>query len=72
MKKITDSELLELPFGSKIKVIWPDSIYRHKRAGYYGIVFGNNIGYEGGSIDDLGTIAKCMFDNWCVVYQINE
>ena len=70
--KITDSELLELPFGSKIKVIGPDSIYRHKRAWYYGIVFGNNIGYEGGSIDDLGTIAKCMFDDWCMVYQINE
>lgn len=72
MKKITDSELLELPFGSKIKVIWPDSIYCNKRAGYYGIVFGNNIGYEGGSIDDLRTIAKYMFDNWCMVYQINE
>ena len=72
MKKITDSELLELPFGSKIKVIWPDSIYCNKRAGYYRIVFGNNIGYEDVSIDDLGTIAKCMFDNWCVVYQINE
>ena len=56
VKRITDSELLELPFGSKIKVIWSDSIYCNKRAEYYGIVFGNNIGYEGGSIDDLRTV----------------
>ena len=36
MKKITDSELLELPFGSKIRVIWHNSKHYPKNDEYYG------------------------------------
>ena len=50
MKRITDSELLELPFGSKIRVIWHNSNHHPKNDEYYGIIFGNKIGYEDGKI----------------------
>ena len=37
MKRITDSELLELPFGSKIRVIWHNSNHHPKNDEYYGV-----------------------------------
>ena len=26
------------------------------------------MGYKDGSIDDLRTIAECVFNDWCMVY----
>ena len=72
VKRITDRELLELSFGSKIRVIWHNSIHHSKNDEYYGVVFGNKIGYEDGLIDDLRTIAECIFNDWCMVYLITE
>ena len=69
MKRITDSELLELPFGSKIRVIWHNSNYHDE---YYGIIFGGKIGYEDGKFDNTRTIVECMFNDWCMVYLITE
>ena len=69
MKRITDSELLELPFGSKIRVIKP---HHPKNNEYYGVIFGDKIGYEDGKFDNTRTIAECMFDDWCMVYLITE
>lgn len=67
-RRITDSELLELPFGSKIKVVWHNSPHHYKNSEYYGVTFGNKIGYEDGFIDDIKTIAECVFNDWCIVY----
>ena len=72
MKKIIDSELLELPFGSKIEIIWHNSIHHLKNDEYRGVIFGDKLGYEDGSIDDLGTIAECVLNDWCMVYLITE
>ena len=72
MKRITDSELLELPFGSKIRVIWHNSNHHPKNDEYYGVIFGDKIGYEDGKFDDTRTIAECMFNDWCMVYLFTE
>ena len=71
MKRITDSELLELTFGSKIRVIWHNSKYHKKGSEYCGVVFGDKIGYEDGLIDDLRAIAECMHNDSCMVYLIS-
>lgn len=68
MKRITDMELRELPFGSKIRVIWHNSNHHEKGEEYYGVIFGDKIGYEDGLIDDTRIIAECMFNDWCMVY----
>ena len=72
MKKITDGELLALPFGSKIRVIWHNSNHHPKNDEYYGIIFGDKIGYEDGEFDDTRTIAECVFNDWGMVYLITE
>ena len=72
MKRITDSELLELPFGSKIRVIWHNSNYHPKNDEYYGIIFGNKIGYEDGEFDYTKIIAISIFNDCCMVYLITE
>ena len=69
-KRITNSELLELPLGSKIIVIWHNSSHHPKNAKYYGVIFGDKIGYEDGEFDDTRTIAERMFNDWCMVYLI--
>ena len=72
MRRITDSELLELKFGSQIRIIWHNSDRHKKNEEYYGVVFGDKIGYEDGLIDDLRTIAECMYNDWCMAYLIQE
>ena len=72
MKRITDRELLELPFGSKIRVIWHNSKHHDKNAEYYGVIFGNKIGYEDGEFDETRTLAECVFNDFCMVYLMTE
>lgn len=72
MRRITDSELLELKFGSQIRIIWHNSDHHKKNEEYYGVVFGDKIGYEDGLVDDLRTIAECMYNDWCMVYLLQE
>lgn len=72
IRRITDSELLELPFGSKIKVVWHNSPHHSKNSEYCGVIFGNKIGYEDGFVDSVRTIAECMFNDWCMVYILDE
>lgn len=68
MKRITDREILALPFGSKIRTIWHNSNHHEKGEEYYGVIFGDKIGWEDGKIDDTRTIAECMFNDWCMTY----
>ena len=51
MKRITDSELLVLPFGSKIRIIWHNSNHHPKNDEYYGVIIGDKILYEDGEFD---------------------
>ena len=70
MKKINSTELLKLPFGSIVKVIWHNSAY-HDNEEYIGVIFGKNIGYEDGKIDTTISIAEYEYNNWCMVYLIS-
>ena len=72
MKRLLYSELLELGFGSKIRIVWNNSPHHDKNEEYHGVVFGKKIGWEDGLADDLNTIAECMYNNWCIVYLISE
>lgn len=72
MKRITDVELLELGLGSQIRIIWHNSPHRDKNEEYYGVVFGKKIGWEDSAVDDLRTIAECMYNDWCMVYLLTE
>lgn len=70
MKRMTDSQLMELPFGSQIRVIWHNSNRHEKNEEYYGVIFGNKIGYEDGLIDECRNIAECIYNDWCMVYTL--
>ena len=68
MKRITDGELLELKFGTMIKIIWHNSNHHKKNEEYYGVIFGHKIGYEDGLTDEKRIIAECIYNDWCMVY----
>ena len=68
MKRITCGELLELPFGSQIRIIWHNSIHHEKNEEHYGVIFGEKIGYEDGLFDNRRNIAECMLNDWCMAY----
>lgn len=72
MKRITDGELLDLPFGSVIKIIWHNSSRHKKNEEYQGVIFGDKIGYEDGLSDITRNIAECMFNDWCMCYLMTE
>ena len=71
MRRITDSELRELKFGTMIKIIWHNSKLHRKNEERYGITFGHKIGYDDGSTDETRIIAECMYNDWCMVYVMN-
>lgn len=68
MQRITDSQLLELPFGSQIRIIWHNSKHHEKNEEHYGVIFGEKIGWEDGLVDNRRDIAECMFNDWCMAY----
>lgn len=72
VKRVTDSELLDLPFGTKLKVVWHNSKHHEKNEEYVGVVFGQKIGWEDGLEDDLRTIAECAYNDWCMVYIMKD
>ena len=79
VRKITDTELLELNFGSKIRIMWHNSLHQEyygvvfgKDKEYYGIVSGKKIGWEDGTVDDLRTIAGCIHKDYCTVYLLTK
>lgn len=72
MRRITYRELLELSFGSEIRIIWHN--LRHQKNGVeeYGVIFGNKIGFENGLSLETKNIAKSMRDDLCMCYLITE
>lgn len=65
MKKITEIELMNLAFGTKIKVVW------EKNETYLRVIFGENIGYEDGKFDKTIIISESIHNNNCEVYLLN-
>ena len=70
MKKLAHGEVLNLTFGTKIKIVYHNSVYHQKNEVYRAVVFGDKIGYEDGVIDHLRIIAEQVYDNVCKVYVI--
>ena len=68
MKTLDSGEILDLPFGTKIKVVYHESKYHSKDETYNAVVFGEKIGYEDGVVDHLRTIAEQAYNNYCKVY----
>ncbi len=66
MKRITENELLELPFGSTIRVMWHNS----KHYEDWGVIYGNNIGWEAGSTEETRILAESIHKNRCICYLI--
>lgn len=72
MKRITDEELKELPFGSKIKVIWHNSWGHDKNEEHLGVIFADKIGWDNGQTDNIKLIVDCLHNDWCMIYLMTE
>ena len=70
MKRLTSENVLALPFGAKIKIVYHNSKYHEKNATYKAVVYGNKIGYEDGTLDHLRIIAEEVASHTCMVYLI--
>lgn len=70
MKKLTSEEILNLTFGTKIKIVYHNSKHHDKNETYKAVVYGDKIGYEDGMSDRLRIIAEQAFENECKVYLI--
>ena len=71
MKRLTSEQVLNLTFGTKIKIIYYKSKYHNKNETYKAVVYGDKIGYEDGLIDNLRIIAEEVYNNQCRVYLID-
>lgn len=71
LDKLTSTGLLKLKLGDVIRIIWHKSKY-HEYEEYYGVVFGDRIGWNDGKVDDLRSIAECIYNDWCMVYLVDE
>lgn len=70
MTKITDKKLLELPYYTKIRIIWNNTKYHSNFEIYEGIIINDYIIYTTGKIDNIITLAECVYNNICNVYII--
>lgn len=73
MRKIESSdELSYMPLGSVIKVIWYKSDYYEEREEYFGVKYGDKVGWEDGSSDELKTLILGKNNNCCDVYLADD
>lgn len=68
LKTLNSEEILSLPFGTKIKIVYHKSKYHSKNETYNAVVFGEKIGYEDGIVDYLRIIAEQVYNNECKVH----
>lgn len=69
MRKIEASdELSYLPLGSVIKAVWHKSDCHEKDSECFGVIYGNKIGWEDGSNDNIQTLIISINDDYCDVY----
>lgn len=73
MKKIKAAdEFSYLPLGSVIKAVWHKSNCHEKDSESFGVIYGDKIGWEDGSNDDIQTLITGMNDGCCDVYLIDD
>ena len=65
-------ELVYMPLGSKIKVIWNKSDRYEEGEEYFGVKYGDKIGREDGSNDELQTLSSGINNHWCSVYLADD
>lgn len=60
---INNDKLNTLFLGNKVKVVWknPEEVY-------YGVIFGNKIGYDNGKFDSINIITDHVNRGFCKVY----
>lgn len=59
--------LFDLPFGTKVKVVWNTS---RRKDSYIGVIYGDMIGWEDGLCDEQGIIMESIYNKSCKAYLI--
>ena len=68
-REINPVELMNLPFGSMVRVVWHNSEYHKENDSYLGVIVGRNIMYEDGKWDPKILIAECASANNCKLFR---
>lgn len=73
IKKINlPDELVYMPLGSKIKVVWHKSNCYEEGEEYFGVKYGDKVGWEDGNNDELQTLISGINNNCCSVYLADD
>lgn len=65
-------ELVYMPLGSKIKVVWHKSDRYEEGEEYFGVKYGDKIGWKDGSNDELQTLSSGINNHCCSVYLVDD
>lgn len=68
-REIDSVELMNLPFGAMVRVVWHNSEYHQENDSYLGVIVGRNIMYEDGKQDPKILIAECASSNNCKLFR---
>lgn len=65
-------ELVFMPLGSKIKVIWHKSDCCEEGEENFGVKYGDKAGWEDGSSSELQTLMSGISTHYCSVYLADD
>ena len=65
--KITEQELMNLPFATKVKTVWQDDGLE-----LLGVIFGDKIGYESGFMYRKNIMSNSMKSGLCTTYLMEQ
>lgn len=68
----TSDELSYMPLGSVIKVIWHKSNCYEEGEEYFGVKYGDKVGWEDGSSDELETLILGINSSSCDAYLADD
>jgi len=68
----TSDEISYLPLGSVIKVIWHKSDCYEEGEEYFGVKYGDKVGWEDGHSDEVETLIVGMKNNCCEIYLTDD
>ncbi len=68
----TSDEISYLPLGSVIKVIWHKSDCYEKGEEYFGVKYGDKVGWEDGRSDEVETLVVGVKNNKCEIYLADD
>lgn len=66
------NELVYMPLGSKIKVIWHKSDCYEEGEENFGVKYGDKVGWEDGSSGELQTLMSGISNHCCSVYLADD